>query len=458
METFSARDGSRAPPTRRSSVSSNGAIHWEASVMRSHLPTRRRRNRSGSSLCRYRKFLRAAIEPLEDRVMLDGGVGASNSLPPAIVVGRTLSSYTVGGIQNNQETITYTVYNEQANPETGVLLTDTLSPGETILSSSVTLDGTTTAQLPDQSGQNLAWSLQPINGYDRESVSVTVSLPSPTPLQLDTGAQAFATLDAGAVSNATPAATLRPGTVDPSLLASTPDANTTDPFIQEEAAKLNYDPQQIFNFLHTQIGYNSYTGSLRGARGTLWSSAGNALDVASLGVALDRASGIPAQYVQGTLSQDQASQLILSMFPNSFQTVGYIPAGTQTADPANDPQLQSETQNHYWFQFDAGSGFKDADPLMAGAHDRPDVHDIDGHVHRGAGCAAAKDDRPAQRGDHGYPQQPGWAGSQYQDRPGADLQRRRSGGQAPNNREFRQHHHHPRAVLRGHHEYLFAIH
>jgi len=44
--------------------------------------------------------------------MLDGGVGASNSLPAAIVVGRTLSSYTVGGIQNNQETITYTVYNE----------------------------------------------------------------------------------------------------------------------------------------------------------------------------------------------------------------------------------------------------------------------------------------------------------------------------------------------------------
>jgi len=69
--------------------------------------------------------------------MLDGGVGASNLLLPAIVVGRTLSSYTTGGIQNNQETITYTVYNEQANPETGVLLTDTLfSPGETIASAS----------------------------------------------------------------------------------------------------------------------------------------------------------------------------------------------------------------------------------------------------------------------------------------------------------------------------------
>ena len=59
------------------------------------------------------KRLCLGLERLEDRTMLD-------SSPPAIVVGRTLSSYFVGGIQNNQETITYTVYNEQADPETGV--------------------------------------------------------------------------------------------------------------------------------------------------------------------------------------------------------------------------------------------------------------------------------------------------------------------------------------------------
>jgi transglutaminase-like putative cysteine protease len=95
---------------------------------------------------------------------------------------------------------------------------------------------------------------------------------------------------------------------------------------------------QIFDFLQTQIGYNSYLGSDRGARGTLWSDAGNALDVASLGVALMRASGIPTQYVSGTLSQSQARTLILSMFPTSFQTVGYIPSGAQTSNPAADSQ------------------------------------------------------------------------------------------------------------------------
>jgi uncharacterized membrane protein len=310
----------------------------------------------GSRLARWRKRLPLRLEQLEPRVMLDGSLGAS--IPPALVVGRTLSSYTTGGIQNNQETITLTVYNEQADPVTGVLLTDTLQPGVTFQSAS---------PLPDQSGQNLAWSLGTIQGFDRASVTLTVSLTNPTPLQLDTGAHAFGTLNAGAVIDDTPAAVLRQGSVDPSLLASTPDANTTDPFVQEEAAKLDYDPQRIFDFLHNDIGYNSYTGSLRGARGTLWSSAGNALDVASLGVALMRASGIPAQYESGTLSKSQAQQLILSMFPASFQTVGYIPAGTQTADPANDPQLLGETGQHYWFQFDTGSRMQDADPLIAGA-------------------------------------------------------------------------------------------
>ena len=38
--------------------------------MRSHIPTRWRRTRSGSSLCRYRKFLHVAVEPLEGRVLL----------------------------------------------------------------------------------------------------------------------------------------------------------------------------------------------------------------------------------------------------------------------------------------------------------------------------------------------------------------------------------------------------
>jgi transglutaminase-like putative cysteine protease len=196
---------------------------------------------------------------------------------------------------------------------------------------------------------------------------VTVNLRGTTALQLDAGASASATLDGANVSDTAPQAVLRAGNVDADLLASTPDANTSDPYVQEEAANLGYDPQQIFNFLHTQIGYDSYFGSLRGARGTLWSSAGNALDVASLGVALMRASGIPAQYVQGTLPKATAQQLILSMFPAPTLAVGCLAPGVQVADPADDPQLLAETTAHDWFRFDSGGGFQDADPLIPGA-------------------------------------------------------------------------------------------
>jgi uncharacterized repeat protein (TIGR01451 family) len=196
------------------------------------------------------------VEPLEERILMDAG------LPPALVVGRTLSAYTVPDVQNNQLNITYTVYNEQADPIAGVLLTDTLQPGVTFQSAT---------QLPDRNGQELAWSLGTISGFDRTSVTLTVSLANPVPLQLDSGARAFATLNAGAVTDDTPAAALVNRTIPADQLSSTPDANTTDPFVQEQAAKLDYDPQRIFDYLNTDVGYESYVGSLRGARGTLWS-------------------------------------------------------------------------------------------------------------------------------------------------------------------------------------------
>lgn len=289
------------------------------------------------------------IEPLEKREMLDAA---------GIVVGRTLSAYSVANLTSNELTIDYTVYNQEAELVSGVLLTTTLEPGLSIKSAS---------NFPDRNGQELAWSLGDLNPFGRTSVSLTVTWTGTAPLQYDDGAEAFATSSARAVSDAAPAVQLRLDAIPAALLASTPDANTTDPFIQEKAASLDYDAQAIFDYLRTDVGYESYVGSLRGARGTLWSGAGNSLDEASLGVALMRASGIPARYVQGTLSEVLSRQLILSMFPASFQTVGFVPAGTEVADPANDSQLLSETRQHYWFQFDTGGGFQDADPLMAAA-------------------------------------------------------------------------------------------
>ncbi|MFN7892866.1 MAG: transglutaminase domain-containing protein, partial [Pirellula sp.] len=290
--------------------------------------------------------LKPSLEQLESRVLL------AIDLPAEILVGRTLSAYSVSDVQNNQLKLTYSVYNQREIPIDEVRLANTLKPGVTFVAGS---------QPPNQNGQDLTWSLGTIPAYGRASVEITVSLAAGNILQLDEGAQVFGTVDATNITDVAPPATLRSSPINTAELASTPDANTADPVIQEKAAELNYDPVSIFAYLNDEVGYESYVGSLRGARGTLWSEAGNSLDEASLGVALFRASGIPARYAHGTLSDSLAKQLIASMFPSPIQVVGYLPANSQLADPVSNALLLLETKNHYWLQIDTGNGFQNAD-------------------------------------------------------------------------------------------------
>ena len=290
--------------------------------------------------------LKPSLEQLESRVLL------AIDLPAEILVGRTLSAYSANEVQNNQLKLTYSVYNQREIPIDDVRLANTLKPGVTFVAGS---------QPPNQNGQDLTWSLGTIPAYGRASVEITVSLAAGDILQLDEGAQVFGTVDATNITDVAPPATLRSSPINTAELASTPDANTADPVIQEKAAELNYDPVSIFAYLNDEVGYESYVGSLRGARGTLWSEAGNSLDEASLGVALFRASGIPARYAHGTLSDAAAQALILSMFPEPTQLVGYLAPGTVVSDPANDPTLLAETRDHYWLQIDVGAGFQNAD-------------------------------------------------------------------------------------------------
>ena len=344
--------------------------------------------------------------------MLDSGVGSASPLP--IVVGRVLSAYTVGAVQNHQETITYTVYNEQADPETGVLLTTTLEPGVTLRSAT---------QEPDQSGQNLAWSLGTIGGYGRASVTLTVNLTSPVPLQLDSGAQAYRHAGRGRClkHHARRDASARKRRPQPARLD--PRRQHHRPVHPGRGGQARLRSAQIFDFLHTQIGYNSYVGSVRGARGTLWSSAGNALDVASLGVALMRASGIPAQYAQGTLSQTHAQQLILSMFPPSDQTVG-------TFRPARRRRTRRMIRNCFPRQnrttgssLTRAAACRDADPLMPGAAIGQVVHDRDRHVRRSARQPAREDRRSSSEPRSTARSAPrSVVGSRDHDRPGPDVQ------------------------------------
>lgn len=289
-----------------------------------------------------------SFESLEERLVL--------AADDVISVGRTVSAWTTADIVGNELTISYSVYNQQAEAISGVALTTMLQPGVQFVSASLA---------PVQNGQELSWDLGDLTTFGRASVEIIVTFPGAVPLQLDGGATAVGTVDVTAVNDSANPLVLRTGAIDPALLASTVDANMDDPFIQATAAMYDQDPAQIFQFLTQSIGYESYAGSLRGARGTLWSAAGNSLDEASLGVALMRASGVPARYAQGTLADPLAQELILSMFPEPLRITGFIPSGATVADPVNDPQLLAETREHYWLQFDAGGGFVNADTTFA---------------------------------------------------------------------------------------------
>jgi hypothetical protein len=255
--------------------------------------------------------------------------------------------------------ITYAVYNLTADYVTDVSLTTTLQAGVAFQSASAA---------PIQSGQQLSWNVGRLEPLEEFNVVVTVSFPGAIPLQLDNGTSAVGTMNfASDVSDISNPVTLRTDAIDPALLAATIDANSNDAFIRAKAAELNQNPNEIFNFLSNEIGYESYIGSLRGARGTLWSEAGNSLDEASLMIALLRASGVEARYVQGTLSDALSQELILSMFPDPLSVLGWIAPGVPLADPANDLQLLTETREHYWVEFDSGAGFVPADPTFVDA-------------------------------------------------------------------------------------------
>ena len=88
--------------------------------------------------------------------------------------------------------------------------------------------------------------------------------------------------------------------VEADLAEATPEV-VFDNRILQLAEKLEYNPLQIYEFVANEIDYQSYRGSLKGAMGTLASGAGNAIDQASLLIALMRVSKIPTRYVRGNI-------------------------------------------------------------------------------------------------------------------------------------------------------------
>ena len=79
--------------------------------------------------------------------------------------------------------------------------------------------------------------------------------------------------------------------------------------------KLDYDSEKIIDFVRDDIYFEQYQGSLRGAKGTLMSQAGNALDQAVLLAALLKDAGYEARIVEGKLPPSSALRLLREVLP-----------------------------------------------------------------------------------------------------------------------------------------------
>jgi hypothetical protein len=136
------------------------------------------------------------------------------------------------------------------------------------------------------------------------------------------------------------------------LLALAAHAPAAEPQVVALANQLGNSPAAMFAHVRDQVGIDVYGGALRGARGTLASGAGNALDRATLLIELLRAAGFTARYANGTLGDADTRRLVARSFPGIRRALGCTNDGPRS-DPPNDATLYNEAQNHYWVEYKA---------------------------------------------------------------------------------------------------------
>ncbi|MCI0575292.1 MAG: transglutaminase family protein [Chloroflexi bacterium] len=309
-----------------------------------------------------------------------------------LTVGKVQSAYRVADTIDATLIITFTVHNNRPPASivqlpAGATITDTLALFATVdltddpntvrnvvlvdqLSDEVAL--LASSPLPDRRDSEYVWNLGAIPPYGQAEVVLKVQIPGPVAnlTNLDGGAVAWGTLHGRSVSGQAWAATLAPDTLDGQpldrWLKQTLDADTRDSYMLAQAAQLGGDPGLMFAYVRG-LGYEAYSGSLRGTRGTLWSGAGNAVDQASLLIAMLRAAGIPARYAHGTLNQPRAEELILTMFPTPARLIGHVPSGVSVSDPTSDPQILTEVTDHWWVQAYLDGQWLDLNPSFPAA-------------------------------------------------------------------------------------------
>ena len=94
-----------------------------------------------------------------------------------------------------------------------------------------------------------------------------------------------------------------PGASEPRWREATAEVTLTEA-IENKAAELDHDPVRIHAWVRNNVDWIPTWGATQSAEHTLSARQGNAFDIASLQIALLRASDIPSRYVHGTIEVD----------------------------------------------------------------------------------------------------------------------------------------------------------
>ncbi|MCS6910818.1 MAG: hypothetical protein NZM11_09685, partial [Anaerolineales bacterium] len=278
------------------------------------------------------------------------GTAIPTPLAKPLVLARVQSAYTPSGLVSGTLTITYTVVNRLPLDElSGAEITVKLAPGVSLVS------GPAYLTLSDGS---LSFAVGEVGPADGASVAIVVSAPA-SPGNLDLGARASASFANKRVSAQTAPARLVSDAYAP-FLGQQPEFMFNDVDLLEVAGLVEQDPVQAFALVRDATRWEAYRGSLRGARGTWWSEAGNALDRSSLLLGVLRTIGVPSRYVRGALTTAQQRALIGQMFEGDYSQIGISPP-PDPSDPYNDVHLLSIANDHWWVEADLSSGWQALD-------------------------------------------------------------------------------------------------
>jgi RHS repeat-associated protein len=139
--------------------------------------------------------------------------------------------------------------------------------------------------------------------------------------------------------------------------------------IRALADELGNDPVAIRNWVYNHIEFDPTFGSIQGAALTLLNRHGNAHDIASLSIALLRAAGIPARYVQGNieLPVEQVQNWLGNLATPAMAADLLQRGGVPTTALVSGSQIRALRLTHVWVE-----AFVDFTPSRGAVNRSPD--------------------------------------------------------------------------------------